>query len=248
MDEKYYKITGTSVLGGVYDAASPRLSESASWISGAAHAFDIPTPLTIDLLDDFGTRLPEIFDSVALVMSDRLVAALRRAGVDNIDTYPAVLVDRKRGVEFQGYQAVQVIGCIRAADMSRSEYFDPIGYGQMIDFRRLVIDPDAAGGALMFRLYESAATLIIHESVKAELDKNTWSFVTVCPTEVIPLPLVLDDEEGDDDDGDDDDSDDGDGDGDDDDGNADDSDDDDEDDDDDDDDPDGGGGHGGHED
>lgn len=195
-NEIYYKLGQTPVMGGLYDVSSPRLSSDASWMSGEAHAFDIPGPLTIELLDDFGTRLPDIFDTGALVMSDRLVAALKRAGVDNIDTYSVVLTDQRRGAEFRGYQAVQVIGCIRAADMIRSQFFDPVGYGQMIDFQRLVIDHEATGGALMFRLYESVSTLIIHESVKAELDKCTWSFVTVCPTEKIPLPLMLDDDDG----------------------------------------------------
>ena len=193
--EIFYRLSQTPVMGGLYDIQSPLLEANASWMSGAAHNFVVKLPLTILLIDDFGTRLPDIFDTGALVMSSQLLSVLRKAGVDNIDSYPVVLTDPVRKVIFPDYHAVQVLGCIRAADMDHSDYFDPVGYGQMIDFQRLVIDQEAARGALMFRLHESVATLIVHASVKAELDKTSWSFVTVCSTEEIPLPLILDDED-----------------------------------------------------
>ncbi len=122
------------------------------------------------------------------------MAALHRAGVTNLQTFPAVLTDSQRGLRLPGFQAVQILGRIKAADPNESIAYDPDSVGRtIVAFDKLVIDAEAAHGLLMFRLLESASTIIVHEQVKRELDKEQWRFVSVHPTDENPDPLDLDD-------------------------------------------------------
>ncbi|MFP2930444.1 hypothetical protein ACLESO_35650 [Pyxidicoccus sp. 3LG] len=188
----YYRLRSTPVLEGIYDVWEPDLGGAFSWVSGQPITTPLPNPIEVKLDDSYGTRLPDLFDTTITLMSDTLVAALRRAGVTNIDTYPAVLVDEKRNLRIPGYQAVQVLGRIKAADPEKSVVYDPTGVGRnIVSFDKLVISEAAARGQLMFRLLESATTLIVHERVKAEVDKASLRFVSVHPTDDPPTPLDL---------------------------------------------------------
>ncbi|WP_164017820.1 imm11 family protein [Pyxidicoccus trucidator] len=188
----YYRLRPTPVLEGVYDVRRPHLD--AEWLSGRPFSVALPNPLEIELDDRFGTRMADIFIDGILVMSDRLVAAIQRAGVTNLQTFPAVLNDAQRGLRLPGFQAVQILGTLKAADPKKSIAYDPDDIGRdIVGFDKLVIDPKAARGALMFRLLESASTIIVHERVKRELDKEQWQFVSVHPTDENPDPLDLED-------------------------------------------------------
>ncbi len=187
----YYQLRPTPVLGGVYDVKKPALG--VQWLSGEPFAKTLPNPIEIELDDRFGTRMCDIFDRGILVMSDRLVAALGRAGVTNLQTFPAVLSDAQRGLRLPGFQAVQILGAIKAADPKKSIAYDPLSVGRnIVNFEKLVIDEEATHGLLMFRLLEAVATIIVHEQVKRELDKEEWRFVCVHPTDEEPEPLDLD--------------------------------------------------------
>jgi hypothetical protein len=184
----YYRLRPTPVLEGVYRVKDPGLD--VRWLSGLPVPSPLPVPIELELDDRFGTRMADIFIRRILVMSDRLVAALRRAGVTNLQTFPAVLMDPKRGKRVPGYQAVQILGRVKAADMERSIAHDPSGVGRnIVFFEKLVIDEEAAHGLLLFRLLEDASTIIVHERVKQELSKESWRFVSVHPTDEDPETL-----------------------------------------------------------
>ncbi|WP_163989660.1 hypothetical protein [Pyxidicoccus caerfyrddinensis] len=71
--------------------------------------------------------------------------------------------------------------------------FDPTGIGRdIVSFDKLIINEEAGRGLLLFRLLESASTLIIHERVKAELDKESLRFVSVHRPDEPLTPLDLD--------------------------------------------------------
>ncbi|WP_205525801.1 hypothetical protein, partial [Pyxidicoccus trucidator] len=107
----YYQLRPTPVLEGVYDVKHPNLE--VRWLSGRPISDALPNPIELELDDRFGTRMADIFIRGILVMSDRLVAALHRAGVTNLQTFPAVLTDSQRGLRLPGFQAVQILGRIK---------------------------------------------------------------------------------------------------------------------------------------
>jgi predicted transcriptional regulator len=47
-----------------------------------------------------------------------------------------------------------------------------------VAFRKLVIDEKAAQGLYMFRLGQAVASIIVHERVKAHLDKMDFKYVS----------------------------------------------------------------------
>lgn len=132
----------------------------------------VPDPLEIDLdpvepyVEEMGPAVPDVFDISGLVLSERLYRTIVNFGVDNLDAYPAVMVDTETKERFTGYYAVNVVGVIAAADMEQSVYTVQPG-GPVIDvaFDQLVIDDAKARGALMFRLAESTKNVWLHPTL-----------------------------------------------------------------------------------
>ncbi len=148
----------------------PDVEEVLSWLTGKKFDIEVREPLEFILDDDSEGRLSDYFNGSPPLMSNRLIAALREAGVDNIDTYPAVLKDGSGGIVSDDYVAINVVGVIRAADMSASVPAPEIP-AELMDtsFDSLVIDESKTGGKLLFRLAECVTGIVIHEKVKNHL-------------------------------------------------------------------------------
>ena len=153
-----------------------------SWSIGRRFTVPVPAPIIVDAnpVEEYDGPPPEMNDANILIMSERLVKGLREAGVDNIDTYPALLRNTETGKTYP-YQAVNIVGLIAAADLSKSEWENFDGSPRFdTTFERLVIDPDAAGGSLMFRLAENTFAIVVHARVRDHLIKSgidTLTFV-----------------------------------------------------------------------
>src|SRR5262245_57729555 len=81
-----------------------------SWAMGRVFAKPPPNPIVLNLIPVEGYQgvPPEMHDAFMLLMSNRMVNVLKRAGVDNLDTYPAILRDEVNTREFS-YQAVNIL-------------------------------------------------------------------------------------------------------------------------------------------
>lgn len=172
-----YYVLDEQPLGSAEDLAVidsyPNIDELDGWLLGRRFTSTIPEPLKIALDDTQPGRLPDYLKGTIPLMSDRLIDALRRAGVDNFDLYRVELSNGRGEVVSTSYKAVNVIGVVSAADMGASKVaagFAP----EMVStsFDSVVIDPQRARGLLMFRLAEAVTTLLIHEKVKAHLEAN----------------------------------------------------------------------------
>ncbi len=100
-------------------------------------------------------------------MSADLRLALRAAGVDNFDEYPVILRRIDSGEEFQGYSAVNIIGCRDAVDLEDSEY--RLRFGKPYFTGRLSIDPNGAQGLKAFRLLHGPGFVVVSEEVAEAL-------------------------------------------------------------------------------
>ena len=145
----------------------PEVPGIETWLLG--EKFDVPVsePLTFDLDDNYSGRLPDFFDETIPLFSDKLLSALYEIGVDNIDAFPAVIVDGKDNVVSDKYYAVNIIGVVAAADVSASL----IAEGEtltLIDtsFDSLEIDESKTLGMLLFRLAENVGAILVHQKVK----------------------------------------------------------------------------------
>lgn len=150
--------------------------EGVDWKEGARHRVPIPKPLELKLkalnkqASDHGPELPEYFKGKIPVFRDDLVAAMREAGVDNLDFYDVVIRDPDDGKSHTNYRAVNIIGVVAAADMGKSKATVHTG-GPVIDveFDDLVLDEAKPRGALIFRLAEATATILVHEKLRDHL-------------------------------------------------------------------------------
>lgn len=128
----------------------------------------LPTPIPIDFEPLHGYDGPpvEMRDVCIPLMSIRMAEVLKRAGVDNIELYPALLTNIATGKTYD-YHAFNVVGLVSAADLAKSDWstFD----GSMIldvSFTRFALDESKPAGVLLFRLAENANGLFVHESVR----------------------------------------------------------------------------------
>jgi hypothetical protein len=117
-----------------------------------------------------GTELPDavLYKAIPL-FSGRFLDLLRSSGVDNIDAYPASVVDVAGNVLEKRYWAVNLVGLIACVDRDASS-FDSNSREPLLELRKLVVDIAKTRGALMFRLAERPSFILVAESVRAAID------------------------------------------------------------------------------
>lgn len=139
-----------------------------SWRIGRRFTVPVPNPIVLDATPTGGYDGPpmEMFRGRLLLMTERLVKALREAGVDNVDTYPAVLRNTETGQTY-AYVAVNLIGLVAAADLGKS---DVTVHDEMplldASFESLALREGAPKGTLLFRLAENNSTILVHAKVR----------------------------------------------------------------------------------
>jgi hypothetical protein len=148
-----------------------------SFTRGELLPADLATPLRFTMEVDLDTdgnpmepRLDAYFPEES-VMDKRLVAAMQAAGVDNIQTFPAVLTNARTGQVINDYFVVNVVGLVACANIEESET-EPLA--DVYYFHNLVIDPKKTRGMLLFRLAESQMEIIIDEKVARAIENGRF--------------------------------------------------------------------------
>lgn len=167
----YYQLTTEGPDDRATIGVYPDLPLSFSWVGGRRFESPPPLPLRFELYRDGGTRMPAFFVPTIPLMRIDLLAALRAAGVDNIDDYSARVLIPHTGVESPEYVAVNIIGVVKAADLSQSSFVAPSGRPTIdVDFDSLVVDEVAAGDRLLFRLAEAVSAILVHDKVRQAVE------------------------------------------------------------------------------
>jgi hypothetical protein len=147
------------------------INTEVNWQTGSPLTEPPPTPVRVELNPDFPGVMVPMFDSGILLMENKMLEELSKAGVDNLDVYDAVIQDPATGNTFTNYKAVNIIGAVACADLANSEFQAPSGAPIVdTDFDSLAIDADKAGGLLMFRLAEAVNGIVVHENVRTQLE------------------------------------------------------------------------------
>lgn len=134
--------------GSVITAALPVIE----FLQGSEHQGVLP--------DYVPTDLP------GMVISARFRQALERAGVDNIDYYPARIKNTVTGTVLEPYYVANLIGRVSCVDRERSLYEPMPGIpGAIFDIEELHLDYSQIGALRMFRLDELSYVIIVDEGV-----------------------------------------------------------------------------------
>jgi hypothetical protein len=147
----------------------------ASWARGEPLTATPPNPIVIAIekigeADDDSLRPIAFNDANLCIATPEIVNALIACGVNNIQTYPAILKDVTTEREYP-YFAINIIGLVKAADLKKSDWINLDGEARMDTvFIDLALDKDKIRGFDLFRLYEDTGTIIISEKVKKALE------------------------------------------------------------------------------
>lgn len=148
------------------------------WLYGRSFSERPSTPVIVGIIP--GYERAELMDYFGTppVMSDKFYKALVEVGVDNLDVYDAVLASEDDKTQYKGFKAVNIIGLVAATDRARTK-FAPENPSRLIDatIDQLAIDPDKARGLYMFRLAEYVGAVVVHEKVKAAIEKHGFKHV-----------------------------------------------------------------------
>ena len=171
----YYVMVGEGVypVARIEDIHDEDLEDDL-WMHGGIVTCEVPEPILYDLDPRFPGNPKVLYDAPSIpIMHVSLLDALIACGVDNLDTYDAVLRDLDKGIEYKDYKAFNVIGLVAAADMNKSTMMGTSD-SMLIDadFDRLVIDESKCHGLLMFRLAENVSAIVVHERIKKEVEKR----------------------------------------------------------------------------
>jgi hypothetical protein len=147
-----------------------------SFLRGTPIAKSVPAPLEFTLkrlnpeATDHAPYMPSTLGTRIPLFRQDLLEALKSLGIENLDVYKAVIVDPSTGERFENYSAVNIIGTIAAADMSKSSATVHGGTALMdVEFDQLEVDSSKARGMAMFRLAEAVGTVLVHQRVRDRL-------------------------------------------------------------------------------
>lgn len=147
------------------------------------HPPDGMIELTTDTEDDPTDRIyAELYWHPIPLMTRRLVAALQKSGIDNLQTYDTTLINPlgDNPPPPDHYLAVNVVGLVAAADLGASKTNPAVPEDKIsMDFYSLAVDAAKARNHLMFRLAENISAVLVHEHVRKTVEAagiNTLSW------------------------------------------------------------------------
>ena len=178
----YYRLDSDLAEQNVYLEAQS--DDFISVISGAPLPADTPVPfryvMEVDSDEEGEPMQPVMFSYFPgdSLMHKKLIDTLQKAGVDNLQTFPAIIENSETGEENRDYAVANVIGLVSCADLDQSES-EPLA--DVHYFHKLIIDPKRTHGLLLFRLAESQMEIIVEEKVAAAIRAGNFQGVVLEP-------------------------------------------------------------------
>jgi hypothetical protein len=127
------------------------------------------TPLRVDVGRVSVTNGVDFLNPGLPIFSRKLFDAFVSEGVDNLEAFPAILVEQSGGKQ-DGFLAINVVGVVAGADMEKSEFQDAQQRQRFtVSFEKLVLDPARTRDLLCFRLFEDLSSIVVHKNVAGRL-------------------------------------------------------------------------------
>lgn len=145
------------------------------FLSGKLITTSIPEPVVFGVSGPADASPGHFLGDTIPVVSKQFIEILTGLGIDNFQTFSAVLRDKESGKEWSDYFAFNVVGLLDTADMRSSSADVIMGGGatpELVDFETLVIDLSKTRGQLMYREMRSPDLLIVDAKVRDSLVGN----------------------------------------------------------------------------
>lgn len=138
--------------------------------SGMALDPDVEGPMLFKLDEEVHDgELPTLFTTPGFITTKKFLAELRRAGIDNLQSYDAIIEDPVDGRRIEDYAFVNVIGLVECANLNKSKA-NRIG-PKIRMINELVLDASRIPDLDLFRLAEDKRFILISERVYQHLSK-----------------------------------------------------------------------------
>jgi hypothetical protein len=161
----------------------PNVPSVESWLTGERFKGPISQPIILywDTEKEYG-KPKALYKAGIPLMSRRLYKAICKAGVDNLDIYETEIRSHNSKEINRDYLAFNIIGVIKAVNMAKSKY-NTLGGPPLISvfFNSIVIDEKAIGSVLLFRIAECVSAIVIHDSVKKQLERQNFGLTFIKP-------------------------------------------------------------------
>jgi len=157
-----------------------------SFINGRRFPIDIPELEIIVDEDSQGLLTDDLVfrKRRCLVHSYRLIDSLKKVGVDNIDYYPCRINNLVTGRIYTSHMAANILDVIYCLDRENSELeIDDEEPGEIWSIDNMKLIEDRLGDTLIFRLGERKSTVLVHERVKQQIEKDRLSGVVFLPSD-----------------------------------------------------------------
>lgn len=185
----YYKMS--SDMGGEPNVHMKMLNNksaqirSGRYVTDNQQAYIVQLPFRFEMKvrrneEDDTRQVPRMmaYYEATQLMQKGLVSSLKAQGVDNVQEFPALLVEDGSPIEAQDYVVVNIVGTVACASVADS---DSIPFADRLFFNDLVIDTSKTQGLLMFRLAESLIDVLVHESVAKPLIQEKHPYLVFTP-------------------------------------------------------------------
>jgi hypothetical protein len=147
----------------------------------AGQPFDVaPLGETLVLDAAYGSDMPDYFETTVPVMSARLLAALRDAGVDNIVSYPVRLQRNDTEEPIDGWEAINLIGAVEAMDLSRTPH--RLLFGKPEATGPVFLSDERTNDLQAFRLVYGPTHIVITARIASKLAQSEFTGVLLQPT------------------------------------------------------------------
>lgn len=173
-EAEYYELSEDYYLDyGITGNPSPKTD--ISFFTGKKIEKEVPL-LTFEATFPSGHSPHHLLTGGTLLMSTKMVHCLEKAGVNNFQTFPVLLHNPETGESWNNYVAVNIIGIVAAADIKNSDT-DTLMEGDsnfpdLLAFRSISLLRKKLNDLLIFRMAESANTIIIHRKLRELLKAN----------------------------------------------------------------------------
>jgi len=153
----------------------PKIPENISFLQGTLLNWVPDKPLIFKSNCDHENPPRHAMTGVMPVWSDSLIKAFREAGVDNIQAFSATIKGMESEHEWNGYNAVNIVGLVSALDEKLSKGIKIGEYPNGTPFIQIkpVLDASKIGQLQLFRLSENPLKIIVHEDVLEGLAKTS---------------------------------------------------------------------------
>jgi len=173
----YYIMEGEGVYPILTIEKQPNLP-GGPWYHGHKLKISFPTPLEYELKvykNEADRNVKMLYGNKAFpVMHNSLLNALKEAGVNNLELFPARITNPNTGEVHEDYQAFNVLGLVSAADLENSTLMNESDSPTLLDtdFDGLVIDEEKTMGFRLFRLAENCSAIVVSEEVKMAIEER----------------------------------------------------------------------------